>query len=192
MNITKHAMIRYLSRIKKLPEIINDQTYDTWKRNNENVIKEAESEIQKLFSSASFFTKGTFGNNKEADFYLLKTEMLIFVIQKDSILTCYPISYDIDHKGNKEIFKAYLRALERLETKQKELLNKNKQEKAELINEVTTLNGKIEELKNKIKYFEETKELLNQKMKILVIEEEEISEQIHNAKDRIIRSKIVH
>ncbi|MDK4524983.1 hypothetical protein [Fusobacterium necrophorum] len=192
MNITKHAMIRYLSRIKKVPEIINEQTYDTWKRNNESIIKEAEVEIQNLFSSASFFTKGQFGNNKEADFYLLKSEMLIFVIQKDSILTCYEISYDIDHKGNKEIFKAYLRSLQRLENKQEELLNKNKQEKTELTNEITNLNIKIEELKTKIKYFEETKELLNQQIKLLTLTEEEISEQIHNAKDRIIRSKIVH
>lgn len=190
MNITRHAMIRYLTRIKKIPEIINDKTYDSWKKNNEETITQSETEIQELFSETSLFTKGQFGNNKEADFYLSNKNMLVFVVQKDTILTCYPIDYDIDHKGNKEIFKTYLRSLSRLEEKQNNLLNEHKEEKTKILEEVTSINAGVEQLKKKIALLEETKTMLTQKLKVLELEEEEIAEQIYNVKNKIIRSKI--
>ena len=47
INITRHALMRYASRVYKY-QIINDRTFDIWKKQNEDKVEGLEMDLKTL------------------------------------------------------------------------------------------------------------------------------------------------
>ena len=69
INITKHALMRYASRVHKA-NIISDRTWDIWKKANEDKIEVLEASLKEEFKEARYINTADYEGNKKAEFYI--------------------------------------------------------------------------------------------------------------------------
>lgn len=108
INITKHALMRYASRVYKY-QIINDRTFDIWKKANEDKIESLETDLKAEFQEAQYICTAAYDTHKKAEFYINKDKMMTYVVVGDNMVTCYPINYDLNDEGNRAILEVLLK-----------------------------------------------------------------------------------
>ena len=79
INITKHALMRYASRVHKA-NIISDRTWDIWKKANEDKIEVLEASLKEEFKEARYINTAAYEGNKKAEFYINEQLLLYLVV----------------------------------------------------------------------------------------------------------------
>lgn len=177
-NFKEHAIFRYLSR--KLGEhIINDKTFQTWKKmhGNKEIYDSALKELSKIEAQCDFRVTAKVGHDQKRSEYAINTkEMAVFVIDRNDVITYYKLEYcsDISNASNLTIFKTLQKEYNSIDKKLNsfEERNSKKIEKSngriELYNsEILVLEEKIKQLKLRKEIEKDTINSINQDKEVL-------------------------
>ena len=189
VNITKHAFMRYASRIYKY-QIINDRTFDIWKKQNEDKIEVLEASLKEEFKEARYINTAAYEGNKKAEFYINEQLLMTYVVVGDNLVTCYAIDYGLDDEGNRSMLKVLIENLKRAEIEENNFEDKYFERKTEINNSIAVANAEIAELNKKIEKLKGNKTLLEQELTNIGLEYEDIKTVIDVAKEKIVRSKM--
>lgn len=189
MNITKHALMRYASRVMK-GHIINERTWDQWKERHKDELPEIEVKLKEELKNIEYITTAAYENNKKADFYINKDKMMTYVVFENNLITCYYIEYGLDEIGNKEILNALLNNLKRSLLAKESFEDNNREKRAELNNNLILINSEIYEINKRLERLKGNKLEIEQGLKNINLEFEEIKQNIEVASEKIVRSKM--
>ena len=189
INITRHALMRYASRVYKY-QIINDRTFDIWKKQNEDKVEGLETSLKAEFQGIEYICTAAYDTHKKAEFYINRDKIMTYVVVGDNLVTCYAIDYGLDDEGNRSMLKVLLENLKRAEIEENNFEDKYFERKAEINNSIAIANAEITELNKKIEKIKGNKALLEQELTNIGLEYQDIKTVIDVAKEKIVRSKM--
>lgn len=152
LNITKHAMKRYVERVKKVQSDLVDQTIIDHK-------DVYTVELNKMVRNAKFIHQGKFNENNEARFYLAESWLLVLDKVESKIITLYKVDFSFSSDINKMITKSLLDELE-LATEKYELSAAQNRE------QVQDIESKELQMVEEIKSLEDTLKKLRESLRV--------------------------
>lgn len=173
-NFKEHAIMRYLSR--KLGEhIINDKTFQGWKKlpGNIDLYQLAIKEMAKIEIDCDFRVSDKVGNDQKKVEYAINTsEMAIFVIERNDVITYYKLEYsnDISAQSNLSLFKTFKREYDSANKKLDSFDLKNEKKKTKSEAKIELYNSEIQFYEDKIKELKSKREI--DKQTLISIEQE--------------------
>lgn len=171
LQCTSHAIMRLLQR-KNQQTIINDRTFDTWKKTNEDSteqIKEAQEELKRIVETSDYTIKGNYDKKKEwCDYKINLAESSVVVIEESKIITIYDISFSESYseKLNRTMAEALLKEIIEKDLLAQAIEEKNKKQEREINQEIDELEKEIKMLKEKTSILEKEKENKRQTIEI--------------------------
>lgn len=189
INITKHALMRYASRVHKA-NIVSDRTWDIWKKANEDKIERLETDLKDEFQGTEYICTAAYDAHKKAEFYINKDKMMTYVIVGDNMVTCYPINYDLNDEGNRAILEVLLNNLKRARIDEDSFEDKYFKERDDLNRELGLLKAENELLNSKLKTLREKQARIEARQNEIAGEQVELRNIIKVAEEKIVRSKL--
>jgi hypothetical protein len=189
INITRHALMRYASRVYKY-QIINDRTFDIWKKANEDKIEGLETDLKAEFQRTEYICTTAYDAHKKAEFYINKDKMMTYVVVAENMVTCYPINYDLSDEGNKAILNVLLDNLKRARIDEDNFEDKYFKERDDLNRELGLLKVETELLNSKLKTLKEKQIKIEARQNEIAGEQVELRNIIKVAEEKIVRSKL--
>ena len=189
INITKHALMRYASRVHKA-NIVSDRTWDIWKKSNEEKIQELETNLKMEFQGTEYICTAAYDTHKKAEFYINKDKMMTYVVVGENMVTCYPINYELDAEGNKAILNILLENLKRAKIAEDNFEDNYFKEKDNLKQEKELIQAEIELLNSKLKKLQEKRAGIESRQLEIIGEQQELRNVIKVAEEKIVRSKL--
>jgi hypothetical protein len=189
INITKHALMRYASRVHNA-NIVSDRTWDIWKKANEDKIQELETNLKIELGRLEYICTASYDKHKKAEFYINKDKMMTYVIVESSLVTCYPINYELDAEGNKAILNILLENLKRAKIAEDNFEDNYFKEKDNLKQEKELIQAEIELLNSKLKKLQEKRAGIESRQLEIIGEQQELRNVIKVAEEKIVRSKL--
>lgn len=145
--ITRHAMERYVERIKGTTDKTERNSYIT--KNQERITQE----IDTMFSYAEFVYRGKIGSKTTSEFYIFK-DIVFVVTTEGALITIYKLNFSLPEELKETIIdnlKTHIIESGELFKAEKEKVDKAlqdmEQEKQKIQNETIELNARIEALK---------------------------------------------
>ena len=166
MNISKHARLKYVERIK---EITNQQEKSQYIAQNTDMI---DDHIVKMFNQSKFVYRGQLGGSKTTtDYYIFQDSKrsIAFVIQKEKelIITLYVINFNFPDEISKIVVNGLLDEIKKIETNITEEETKVSQQRLQLESEIDLVNEEIKILESKLKNKREEKDILEKEKQSL-------------------------
>ena len=189
INITRHALMRYASRVYKY-QIINDRTFDVWKKANEDKIERLETDLKAEFQATEYICTAAYDAHKKGEFYINKDKMMTYVVVGENMVTCYPINYDLSDEGNKAILNVLLDNLKKARIDEDNFEDKYFKERDDLNRELGLLKVETELLNSKLKTLKEKQIKIEARQNEIVGEQVELRNIIRVAEEKIVRSKM--
>lgn len=189
INITRHALMRYASRVYKY-QIINDRTFDVWKKANEDKIERLETDLKAEFQATEYICTAAYDAHKKGEFYINKDKMMTYVVVGENMVTCYPINYDLSDEGNKAILNVLLDNLKKARIDEDNFEDKYFKERDDLNRELGLLKVETELLNSKLKTLKEKQIKIEARQNEIVGEQVELRNIIRVAEEKIVRSKL--
>ena len=193
-NVTQHAIMRYLQR--KLGEtIVNDRTFETWKKTNEcseQLIKEAIVAIKKIVLNSELELDGDFNSKKQPTKYFINTEAVcISCVKEQNIVTLYELKFEpyYSQETNRSILKTLLAEYKtkELSVKEKERIMKELKIKNSL--ETDFLNEEVKKKKTELQILEERLKIVASETTITTKEWENSNVVLEQIKAKICKSE---
>ena len=193
-NVTQHAIMRYLQR--KLGEtIVNDRTFETWKKTNEcseQLIKEAIVAIKKIVLNSELELDGDFNSKKQPTKYFVNTEAVcISCVKEQNIVTLYELKFEpyYSQETNRSILKTLLAEYKtkELSVKEKERMMKELKIKNSL--ETDFLNEEVKKKKTELQILEERLKIVTSETTITTKEWENSNVVLEQIKAKICKSE---
>ena len=193
-NVTQHAIMRYLQR--KLGEtIVNDRTFETWKKTNEcseQLIKEAIIAIKKIVLNSELELDGDFNSKKQPTKYFINTEAVcISCVKEQNIVTLYELKFEpyYSQETNRSILKTLLAEYKtkELSVKEKERIMKELKIKNSL--ETDFLNEEVKKKKTELQILEERLKIVTSETTITTKEWENSNIVLEQIKAKICKSE---
>ncbi len=193
-NVTQHAIMRYLQR--KLGEtIVNDRTFETWKKTNEcseQLIKEAIVAIKKIVLNSELELDGDFNSKKQPTKYFINTEAVcISCVKEQNIVTLYELKFEpyYSQETNRSILKTLLAEYKtkELSVKEKERIMKELKIKNSL--ETDFLNEEVKKKKTELQILEERLKIVTSETTIITKEWENSNVVLEQIKAKICKSE---
>lgn len=193
-NVTQHAIMRYLQR--KLGEtIVNDRTFETWKKTNEcseQLIKEAIVAIKKIVLNSELELDGDFNSKKQPTKYFINTEAVcISCVKEQNIVTLYELKFEpyYSQETNRSILKTLLNEYKtkELSAKEKERIMKELKIKNSL--ETDFLNEEVKKKKTELQILEERLKIVTSETTITTKEWENSNVVLEQIKAKICKSE---
>lgn len=193
-NVTQHAIMRYLQR--KLGEtIVNDRTFETWKKTNEcseQLIKEAIVAIKKIVLNSELELDGDFNSKKQPTKYFINTEAVcISCVKEQNIVTLYELKFEpyYSQETNRSILKTLLAEYKtkELSVKEKERMMKELKIKNSL--ETDFLNEEVKKKKTELQILEERLKIVTSETTITTKEWENSNVVLEQIKAKICKSE---
>lgn len=189
INITKHALMRYASRVHKA-NIVSDRTWDIWKKSNEEKIQELETNLKMEFQGTEYICTAAYDTHKKAEFYINKDKMMTYVVVGENMVTCYLINYELDAEGNKAILNILLENLKRAKIAEDNFEDNYFKERDNLKQEKELIQAEIELLNSKLKKLQEKRAGIESRQLEIIGEQQELRNVIKVAEEKIVRSKL--
>lgn len=189
INITRHALIRYASRVYKY-QIINDRTFDIWRKANEDKIERLETDLKAEFQGTEYICTAAYDAHKKAEFFINKDKMMTYVVVGENMVTCYPINYDLSDEGNKAILNVLLDNLKKARIDEDNFEDKYFKERDNLKQEKELIQAEIELLNSKLKKLQEKRAGIENRQNEIAGEQVELRNIIKVAEEKIVRSKL--
>lgn len=189
INITKHALMRYASRVHNA-NIVSDRTWDIWKKANEDKIEGLETDLKMEFQGTEYICTAAYDTHKKAEFYINKDKMMTYVVVGENMVTCYPINYELDAEGNKAILNILLENLKRAKIAEDNFEDNYFKERDNLKQEKELIQAEIELLNSKLKKLQEKRAGIESRQLEIIGEQQELRNVIKVAEEKIVRSKL--
>ena len=189
INITRHALMRYASRVYKY-QIINDRTFDIWRKANEDKIEGLETDLKAEFQGTEYICTAAYDAHKKAEFFINKDKIMTYVVVGDNMVTCYQINYDLSDEGNKAILNVLLDNLKRARIDEDNFEDKYFKERDNLKQEKELIQAEIELLNSKLKKLQEKRAGIENRQNEIIGEQVELKNIIKVAEEKIVRSKL--
>ena len=189
INITRHALIRYASRVYKY-QIINDRTFDIWRKANEDKIERLETDLKAEFQGTEYICTAAYDAHKKAEFFINKDKMMTYVVVGGNMVTCYQINYELSDEGNKAILNVLLDNLKRARIDEDNFEDKYFKERDNLKQEKELIQAEIELLNSKLKKLQEKRAGIENRQNEIAGEQVELRNIIKVAEEKIVRSKL--
>ena len=186
--------MRYLQR--KLGEtIVNDRTFETWKKTNEcseQLIKEAIVAIKKIVLNSELELDGDFNSKKQPTKYFINTEAVcISCVKEQNIVTLYELKFEpyYSQETNRSILKTLLAEYKtkELSVKEKERIMKELKIKNSL--ETDFLNEEVKKKKTELQILEERLKIVTSETTITTKEWENSNVVLEQIKAKICKSE---
>ena len=189
VNVTRHAIMRYAARVYSR-QIITERTFDIWKSNNEDKVEEIEKLIKEEFLNSDYITTASYDKHRKAEFYVNEEKMMTYIVADNNVVTCYKIDFELDERGNKEIYMGFKNALKRA-LEEEETWELTCGAKIALSkNEIKIKNSEIEELEAKLNRLRAEKKLLEAEQEKVIATSREIKTKIYSIREKLVRSKL--
>lgn len=159
-NVTNHAIMRYLQR-KYGVSIINDRTFEVWKRaseENEKEVKRASEELKRLVLQAEIDFDGDFDNKKTKTKYLVNiNDVSIICVKEENIITYYSAEFEnfYSKETNKKLLKVLVEELIEKEIEVEELRRVTSEERIKNNKIINETNEEIKIKKTELQVLEE-------------------------------------
>ena len=193
-NVTQHAIMRYLKR--KLGEtIVNDRTFETWKKTNEcseQLIKEAIVAIKKIVLNSELELDGDFNSKKQPTKYFINTEAVcISCVKEQNIVTLYDLKFEpyYSQETNRSILKTLLAEYKTKELSVKEKKRIMKELKIKNSLETDFLNEEVKKKKTELQILEERLKIVTSETTITTKEWENSNVVLEQIKAKICKSE---
>lgn len=193
-NVTQHAIMRYLQR--KLGEtIVNDRTFETWKKTNEcseQLIKEAIVAIKKIVLNSELELDGDFNSKKQPTKYFINTEAVcISCVKEQNIVTLYELKFEpyYSQETNRSILKTLLAEYKTKELSVKEKKRIMKELKIKNSLETDFLNEEVKKKKTELQILEERLKIVTSETTITTKEWENSNVVLEQIKAKICKSE---
>lgn len=189
VNVTRHAIMRYAARVYS-GQIITERTFDIWRNNNEDKVIEIEKLIKEEFARSEYITAASYDKHRKAEFYVNEEKMMTYIVADNNIVTCYKIDFELDEKGNKEIYMGFKNALKRALEEEENWELTSGAKIALSKNEIKLKNSEIEELESKLNRLRAEKKMLEAEQEHLLATSRELKAKIYSIREKLVRSKL--
>ena len=189
VNVTRHAIMRYAARVYS-GQIITERTFDIWRNNNEDKVIEIEKLIKEEFAKSEYITAASYDKHRKAEFYVNEEKMMTYIVADNNIVTCYKIDFELDEKGNKEIYMGFKNALKRALEEEENWELTSGAKIALSKNEIKLKNSEIEELESKLNRLRAEKKMLEAEQEHLLATSRELKAKIYSIREKLVRSKL--
>lgn len=189
VNVTRHAIMRYAARVYS-GQIITERTFDIWRNNNEDKVIEIEKLIKEEFARSEYITAASYDKHRKAEFYVNEEKMMTYIVADNNIVTCYKIDFELDEKGNKEIYMGFKNALKRALEEEENWELTSGAKIALSKNGIKLKNSEIEELETKLNRLRAEKKMLEAEQEHLLATSRELKAKIYSIREKLVRSKL--
>lgn len=189
VNVTRHAIMRYAARVYS-GQIITERTFDIWRNNNEDKVIEIEKLIKEEFARSEYITTASYDKHRKAEFYVNEEKMMTYIVADNNIVTCYKIDFELDEKGNKEIYMGFKNALKRALEEEENWELTSGAKIALSKNGIKLKNSEIEELETKLNRLRAEKKMLEAEQEHLLATSRELKAKIYSIREKLVRSKL--
>lgn len=189
VNVTRHAIMRYAARVYS-GQIITERTFDIWRSNNEEKVIEIEKLIKEEYADSEYITTASYDKHRKAEFYVNEEKMMTYIVADNNIVTCYKIDFELDEKGNKEIYMGFKNALKRALEEEENWELTSGAKIALSKNEIKLKNSEIEELESKLNRLRVEKKMLEAEQEHLLATSRELKAKIYSIREKLVRSKL--
>lgn len=184
-NITRHALMRYISR-RELSKVITDNTFDSWRKEFPDKLEEYTEMMKSELANSIFITERAFETHKKASFFINIQTLMVFVINDSNVITCYRIEYGVGEDIDRQILASLILGKENKEAE----VESTRNEVAERKNDAYE---RIKQIKQDLAELEVKQNALRKQIKTqeAIIEELEAKEKQVNTELFSILTKIV-
>ena len=189
INISKHALMRFASKVHK-NQITNEKTFEEWKKSNEDKLEDLEKDLRNEYQQSKYISTSSYDNLEKVDFFINKETMMTFLVNKNEMITCYPIDFELDHDGNVSILNVLLENLERAKEAEANFEEEHFYIKENLNRELEVVLAEMDLLNSKLKTLNEKKAIIEAKKAELIAEHSELKTLKKVAEEKIIKSKL--
>lgn len=190
LQCSNHAIMRTLQR-KHNQTIINDRTFDQWKKLTENAteqIKDAQTELKMMVETADYSIKGNFDKKKEPSEYKIHLNSgTVVVLENELIITIHDLCFSENYseKLNATIAEALLKEIVEKDLILQASEEKNRKQEKEINSEIDNLEKEVKNLNEKAAILNKERDLKRQlielekkKESVLRVEVEELKRKI--------------
>ncbi|MHD0318602.1 hypothetical protein [Fusobacterium sp. THCT1E2] len=189
INVTRHAIMRYAARVYS-GQIITERTFDIWRNNNEEKVIEIEKLIKEEYGVSDYITTASYDKHRKAEFYVNEEKMMTYIVADNNIVTCYKIDFELDERGNLEIYLGFKNALKRALEEEENWEVTSGAKIALSKNEIKLKNSEIEELETKLNRLRAEKKMLEAEQEHLLATSRELKAKIYSIREKLVRSKL--
>lgn len=189
VNVTRHAIMRYAARVYS-GQIITERTFDIWRNNNEDKVVEIEKLIKEEYADSEYITTASYDKHRKAEFYVNEEKMMTYIVADNNIVTCYKIDFELDERGNKEIYMGFKNALKRALEEEENWDVTSGAKIALSKNDIKLKNSEIEELETKLNRLRAEKKMLEAEQEHLLATSRELKAKIYSIREKLVRSKL--
>lgn len=115
---------------------------------------------------------------------------MTYIVADNNIVTCYKIDFELDEKGNKEIYMGFKNALKRALEEEENWELTSGAKIALSKNEIKLKNSEIEELESKLNRLRAEKKMLEAEQEHLLATSRELKAKIYSIREKLVRSKL--
>lgn len=189
VNVTRHAIMRYAARVYS-GQIITERTFDIWRNNNEDKVVEIEKLIKEEYADSEYITTASYDKHRKAEFYVNEEKMMTYIVADNNIVTCYKIDFELDERGNKEIYMGFKNALKRALEEEENWDVTSGAKIALSKNEIKLKNSEIEELEIRLNRLRAEKKMLEAEQEHMLATSRELKAKIYSIREKLVRSKL--
>lgn len=184
INVTNHALRRYIERIKECEKNCVEQ--------NLNLNKEQyQIDLNKMFEQSRLIYTGRFNDKyTETNFRLVDNIILITDLRDTKIITLYRVEYGIDRETDLMIIENLLRKLDKTEKEYINIMNEISSEKDKLLAEREGLTSEIETLKETLDAMNESLKVLNKYINTFSYKEKQAKSEMEITAKKIVYSSV--
>ena len=184
MNITKHALFRYMERFKG----INKKDFGEILQDEKNLY---ESELNKMIDNANMIYTGTFNeNNTITNYWIADNIILVTDTANTKIITLYRIEFGFDRQIDKDILSNLRQQLEYADTKYIQAMEKVQEKKDKLDNDALIIKEQITSLEEQLQSMKSGLTGIEEYKKTITIEETKAKTERDIIAKKIIYSNI--
>ncbi|MCC0645398.1 hypothetical protein KGF41_14120 [Clostridioides sp. ZZV14-6150] len=184
INVTNHALRRYIERIKECEKSCVEQ--------NLNLNKEQyQIDLNKMFEQSRLIYTGRFNDKyTETNFRLVDNIILITDLRDTKIITLYRVEYGIDRETDLMIIENLLRKLDKTEKEYINIMDEISFEKEKLLAEREGLVSEIETLKGTLDTMNESLKVLSKYIDTFSYKEKQAKSEMEIIAKKIVYSSI--
>ena len=136
------------------------------------------------------FETASYDKHRKAEFYVNEDKMMTYIVADNNIVTCYKIDFELDEKGNKEIYMGFKNALKRALEEEENWELTSGAKIALSKNGIKLKNSEIEELETKLNRLRAEKKMLEAEQEHLLATSRELKAKIYSIREKLVRSKL--
>lgn len=184
INVTNHALRRYIERIKECEKNCVEQ--------NLNLNKEQyQKDLNKMFEQSRLIYTGRFNDKyTETNFRLVDNIILITDLRDTKIITLYRVEYGIDRETDLMIIENLLKKLNKTEKEYINIMDEISSEKDKLLAEREGLTSEIETLKKTLDTMNESLKVLSEYINTFSYKEKQAKSEMEIIAKKIVYSSI--